>query len=205
LQTLPWLPRPSGKMRDRIASLPLEPLEALLFLQSLAQTAWGEADLRLLGRKIRTILEAAPSGFATEARLHGLTQIRILVLSASTASHISDALIGTAIRFKFLLDVTIAEYEEPEPWLARNRRELKENPPNFVLVASDNRMLKPHHRSATKLRRSKSSRRRSPGLRESQRWLARRRAARLFCRRWPAIPMTFSLTWTLGCRAARVS
>ena len=142
LQALPWLPRPAGKIRDRIASLPAEPLEALLFLQSLAQAAWGEADLRLLGRKISAILKSAPANFAAEARKHGLAQVRILILSASTASHISDALIGTAIRFKFLLDVTVAEYEEPEPWLERNSRELKENPPDFVLVASDSRMLK---------------------------------------------------------------
>ncbi|SHH71961.1 HAD-superfamily phosphatase, subfamily IIIC/FkbH-like domain-containing protein [Bradyrhizobium erythrophlei] len=142
LQALPWLPRPAGKIRDRIASLPAEPLEALLFLQSLAQAAWGEADLRLLGRKISAILKSAPANFAAETRKHGLAQVRILILSASTASHISDALIGTAIRFKFLLDVTVAEYEEPEPWLERNSRELKENPPDFVLVASDSRMLK---------------------------------------------------------------
>jgi len=141
-QALPWLPRPSGKMRDRIASLPSEPLQALLSLQSLAQAAWGEAELRLLGRKIRSILKSAPSGFSAEARQSGLAQVRLLVLSASTASHISDALIGTATRFKFLLDVTIAEYEEPEPWLERHGRELKENPFDFVLVASDNRMLR---------------------------------------------------------------
>jgi len=141
-QALPWLPRPSGKMRDRIASLPSEPLQALLSLQSLAQAAWGEAELRLLGRKIRSIVKSAPSGFAAEARQNGLAQVGVLVLSASTASHIPDALIGTAIRFKFLLDVTIAEYEEPEPWLERNRGELKETPYDFVLVASDNRMLK---------------------------------------------------------------
>ena len=141
-QALPWLPRPSGKMRDRIASLPSEPLQTLLSLQSLAQAAWGEAELRLLGRKIRSIVKSAPSGFAAEARQSGLAQVRLLVLSASTASHILDALIGTAIRFKFLLDVTIAEYEEPEPWLERHGRELKENPFDFVLVASDNRRLK---------------------------------------------------------------
>jgi FkbH-like protein len=142
VQALPWLPRPSGKMRDRIASLPPEPLEALSYLRALSQAAWGEADLRLLGRKIRTILKSAPSGFAAEARLRGLAPIRILVLSASTASHISDALTGTAIRFNFLLDVTVAEYEEPEPWLERNGGELKDAPPDFVLVASDHRMLK---------------------------------------------------------------
>ncbi|HEX9468505.1 MAG TPA: hypothetical protein VF957_03085, partial [Bradyrhizobium sp.] len=129
-------------MRDRLASPPAEPLEALLFLQSLAQAGWAEADLGLLGRKIGRILRSAPADFASQARKHGLTHVRILILSASTASHLADALIGTAIRFKFLLDVTIAEYEEPEPWLERNRRELKEDPPDFVLVASDNRMLK---------------------------------------------------------------
>jgi FkbH-like protein len=142
LPALPWLPRPSGKMRDRLASLPAAPLEAMLFLQSLAQAAWGEADLRLLGRKISAIQRSAPADFAADARKHGLAQVRILILSASTASHISDVLIGTAIRFKLLLDVAIVEYEEPEPWLARNSRELKENPPDFVLVASDSRMLK---------------------------------------------------------------
>ena len=142
VQTLPWLPRAAGKMRDRIAALPPEPLQALLDLQSLAQEAWSEADLRLLGRKIRTILKSAPASLAAEARQRGLTQIRLLVLSASTASHLSDALIGTAIRFRFLLDVTIAEYEEPEPWLARNHDALKKSPPDFVLLASDHRMLK---------------------------------------------------------------
>lgn len=128
-------------MRDRIASLAAEPLQALLDLQSLAQAAWGETDLRLLGRKIRTLLKSAPPGLAAAARQHGLVPVRILVLSASTASHLSDALIGTAIRFGFLLDVTIAEYEEPEPWLARNGDALQRNAPDFVLVASDARML----------------------------------------------------------------
>ncbi|MCK1364139.1 HAD-IIIC family phosphatase [Bradyrhizobium sp. 62] len=142
LQALPWLTRPSGKMRERLASLPAEPLGALQFLQSLAQAAWDESDLRALGRKINGILKSAPANFAAEARKNGLLPVRILILSASTASHMSDALIGTAIRFKFLLDVTIAEYEEPEPWLDRNGAALKKNPPDFVLVASDNRMLR---------------------------------------------------------------
>lgn len=142
LSALPWLPRPSGKMRDRLASLPAEPLEALLYLHAVAQAAWGEADLRLLGRKVTSVIRSAPANFAAEARKHGLAQVRILILSASTASHLSDAMIGTAIRFKFLLAVTMAEYEEPEPWLERNRDELKENRPDFVLVASDSRMLK---------------------------------------------------------------
>ena len=141
VQALPWLPRPAGKMRERVASLPPEPVAALKYLHALAQAAWGEADLRLLGRKVKSILQSAPPGFSAEARQGGLSQIRILVLSASTASHISDTLIGTAIRFRFLLDVAIAEYEEPESWIERNRAELKANPPDFVLVASDSRML----------------------------------------------------------------
>ena len=56
VQALPWLPRPSGKMRDSIAALPSAPLDALSVLQALAQAAWNEADLRLLGRKIRNLL-----------------------------------------------------------------------------------------------------------------------------------------------------
>jgi len=129
-------------MRDQLASLPADPLEALLALQPLAQAAWNEADLRLLGRKVSSLVRSAPDRVRAEARKRGLLPVRLLILSASTASHISDALIGTAIRFRFLLDITIAEYEEPEPWLDRNKHELKANPPDFVLVASDGRMLK---------------------------------------------------------------
>src|SRR5436190_18484292 len=64
------------------------------------------------------------------------------MLSASTANHLADVLIGTAIRSGFLLQLTIAEYEEPVPWLERHHDELKLNPPDFVLVASDSRMLR---------------------------------------------------------------
>ena len=67
--------------------------------------------------------------------------IRLLILSSSTVSHLCDALIGTALRYRFLLDVVIAEYEEPEPWLERNRDKLKASPPDFVLVATDSRTV----------------------------------------------------------------
>jgi len=139
---LPWLPRPAGHLRDQLSALPGDPMQALASLQSLAQAGWGEAELRSIGRKVRGILKSAPANFGSEARAQGLVPIRLLILSASTASHIADALIGTAIRFRFLLEVVVAEYEEPEPWLDRNGAALKDNPPDLVLVASDSRMLK---------------------------------------------------------------
>jgi FkbH-like protein len=142
LQALPWLPRPLRKMRDQLASLPADPLVALRTAQALAQAGWDEPELRLLGRKIGGILKAAPAALAAEAHQQGLIAIRLLMLSASTASHLADALIGTAIRFGFLLDVTLVEYQEPEPWLEANRDALKQTPPDFVLLASDSRMLK---------------------------------------------------------------
>lgn len=142
VQALPWLPRPAGKMRDRLAALPADPVAALNAMRALAQAGWEEAELRLLGRKVRGILKAASPSFAAEARRQGLVPVHLLILSASTVNHLADSLIGTAIRFGFLLQPTMAEYEEPEPWLERHRDELKENPPDFVLVASDNRMLR---------------------------------------------------------------
>ena len=120
-QALPWLARPLRKMRDEIAGLPEDAMQALLAARSLAQAGWDEPDLRLLGRKIRGILTSAVPGFGGQARQQGLVPLRLLILSASTASHLADALIATAIRFGFLLQLTIAEYEEAEPWLARNR------------------------------------------------------------------------------------
>jgi FkbH-like protein len=139
---LPWLPRPQTKLRDALDALPGEPLPALSALQALAQAGWGEAELRAIGRKVRGILKSAPAEIRSDAKQTGLVPLRLLILSASTASHLADALIGAAIRFRFLLDVVIAEYEEPEPWLARNGAELKANPPDFVLIASDSRMLR---------------------------------------------------------------
>jgi FkbH-like protein len=128
-------------MRDEIRSLPSLSLEALKSALWLAQAGWEEADLRLLGRKIKATLKSVPADLIAEARKQGLVPIHLLMLSASTASHLIDALIATALRFGFLLDVTLAEYEEPEPWLDRNRDGLKANPPDFVLLASDNRLL----------------------------------------------------------------
>lgn len=141
-QALPWLPRPVSRMREEISALPAEALPALQAARLLAQSGWDEPELRLLGRKVRTILKSAPADFAGEARKQGLVPLHLLILSASTASHLTDALIGTAIRFGFLLQVTVAEYEEPESWLARNGDALKRNPVDFVLLASDNRMFK---------------------------------------------------------------
>jgi FkbH-like protein len=141
-QGLPWLPRPLRKMRDEIAGLPDDALQALQAMRALAQAGWDEPELRQLGRKIRSILRSAPADFAAAARQQGLVPLRLLILSASTASHLSDTLIATAIRFGFLLQLTIGEYDEAEPWLARHRDELQTHPPDFVLVASDSRMLK---------------------------------------------------------------
>jgi len=141
-EALPWLPRPVRRMREEIAALPAEALPALQAARLLAQSGRDEPELRLLGRKIRTILTSAPAHFAGEARKQGLVPMHLLILSASTASHLTDALIGTAIRFGVLLQVTAAEYEEPDSWLARNGDALKRNPVDAVLLASDNRMFK---------------------------------------------------------------
>jgi FkbH-like protein len=142
LQALPWLPRPVRKMREHLAGLPADPLDALTAMRPLAQAGWDEGELRLLGRKVRGILKSEASSLKAEARKQGLVPLHLLLLSASTANHLGDALIGTAIRFGFLLELTIAEYEEPEPWIERHRSALKENPPDFVLLASDSRMLR---------------------------------------------------------------
>jgi FkbH-like protein len=142
LQALPWLPRPPRNIREALGALPPDPLEALKAAQALARAGWDEPELRLLGRKVKGILKSAPGSLAAEALKHGLVPVHLLILSASTASHLTDALIGTAIRSGFLLAVTLVEYEEPEPWLDANRDGLEKNPPDFVLLASDSRMLR---------------------------------------------------------------
>ena len=71
-------------MRDEIAGLPEDAMQALLAARSLAQAGWDEPDLRLLGRKIRGILTSAVPGFGGQARQQGLVPLRLLILSAST-------------------------------------------------------------------------------------------------------------------------
>ena len=139
-QSLPWLPRPVRKIGEEIATLQGDSLEALRAMRAIGQAGWGETELSQLGRKIRSVLKAAPAGFDQDAKKHGFVPMNLLILSASTVSHLMDALVGTAIRYGFLLTVTLAEYEEPEPWLERNARELKKTPPDFVLLALDSRM-----------------------------------------------------------------
>jgi FkbH-like protein len=129
-------------MREEISALPADVLDALQAARLLAQAGWDEPELRLLGRKIRTLLKSAPADFPKEARKLGLVPLHLLILSASTASHLADALIATAVRFGFVLQVTVAEYEDPESWLARSSDALQQNPIDFVLLASDHRMLK---------------------------------------------------------------
>ena len=60
LHALPWLPRSLANMRDQTSALPADPLAALKAAQALAQAGWAEADLRLLGRKVRSILNQHP-------------------------------------------------------------------------------------------------------------------------------------------------
>jgi hypothetical protein len=71
LHALPWLPRPSNKIRDQIGSLPADPLAALQAAQTLAQAGLDEAELRLLGRKVRSIRKSAPAALPAEARKLG--------------------------------------------------------------------------------------------------------------------------------------
>lgn len=141
LQALPWLPRPLGKMRDAIAALPSDALSALKSAQLVAQAGWDERDLSLLGRKIEKLLKSG-SVSAADARKQGLVPVHLLMFSLSTANHLVDALVATAIRFGFLLEVTLVEYQEPVLWFEANREQLAKSPPDFIHLASDSRMLK---------------------------------------------------------------
>jgi FkbH-like protein len=116
-------------------------LGALLEARALARLGWDEPSLRTLGRKVRRVLGALGGSPSSDLRDAGLSPLRLLLLSPTTASHMADVLIGTAIRFDFLLELQIAEYEEPQSWLDRNRAELEVRPPDFVLVAIDRRMM----------------------------------------------------------------
>ena len=89
-------------------ALPPGSLEAMQAARLLAQAGWDEPDLRLLGRKIRPLLKTTPAEFAAEAGKQGPIPLHLLILSASTASHLTDALIATAVRSGFLLEVTVA-------------------------------------------------------------------------------------------------
>jgi FkbH-like protein len=115
-------------------------MEALVEARALSRIGWDEANLRSLGRRVRKVL-GAEGVSASDLRSEGLTALRVLFLSPNTASHMADVLIATAIRFGFLLELQIAEYDEPQSWLDRNRAQLEERPPDYVILAMDRKSM----------------------------------------------------------------
>jgi len=139
----PWLLTPTQEDRDALARLTgASGLDELTTLRSLANRAWIEGELRSIGRKVRKLLSSGDwQGWAKGA---GFTKFSLLIISSNTVNHLTDALIATALRAGILLDCRIAEYEEPESWLADNELELAAKPPDATLLAMDRKMLHLH-------------------------------------------------------------
>jgi FkbH-like protein len=141
-EELPWLARPAAADRDALAKpIGSDSIAEIERLRGIADRYWNEAELRSLGRKVRTALSDQNAGWRDDARRSGLLPFYLLIISSRTVSHLTDALRATALRSGILLRIRVAEYEEPESWLEENGQSLRQDTPEAALLAIDRKTL----------------------------------------------------------------
>jgi FkbH-like protein len=137
---LSWLPAVTDADRHELASAGQRGAAEVQRLRALAGRRWDEGQLRSIGRKLRKATAADAERVEAE-RLSGYVPFSLLIISSSTSNHLLDPLAATALRAGILLRCQVAEYEEPESWLAQNAAILSNAPPDATLLALDRKAL----------------------------------------------------------------
>lgn len=131
---LKWLPEPSESDLARLRALSGAGID-LGSLDQLAAMEWGNAGLRHLAKASSTILgNTVLSSAATE---RGYVKFRVLIFSNASAQHLAEPIQGSAMRHRLLAETLIAEYEEPEAFLVRERERVRTFAPDAVLINYD--------------------------------------------------------------------
>jgi FkbH-like protein len=138
LENLEWLLPPPADFRQQIKDLraaiaagAFDGVEAKL--QALANYGLGLSQLEQLAKTTASYVEAAPKT--------GLRKVRLGLLGDGTLDVIGPALAATALRHNLLLDVVIADYGTMLQAACDPDSDFRAQDPEFVLVASDYRML----------------------------------------------------------------
>ncbi|MEA2837606.1 MAG: hypothetical protein QOD89_2156 [Bradyrhizobium sp.] len=104
-------------------------------LVRLAQFEWDASGLRRLARGAAAI--RAASDAADRIKRAKCQPVRVLMFSNATANHLADALAGTGTRHGLFIEAMIAEYEDPETLLVRNRAAFQSFAPDIVVLNLD--------------------------------------------------------------------
>jgi len=129
-----WLPQPNAKDIENLRNLSNSDID-IDSLMRLSNLDWEAGELRRIAgcaARMRSTVDAVQRSEGSN-----LQPIRILIFCNATAKHLVDALVGTGFRHGLLLDAMIAEYEEPEAFLARNRERIAAFAPDVAIVAFD--------------------------------------------------------------------
>lgn len=145
LHELPWLPQPTQNEREAWKQFgDLEGLADIGRLAALSGRRWNDAELAAIGRKLRKMIRGAANGWQAEARALGFSPVSLLMLYSSTASHMIEALMATALRYGIILDCRVVEYQEPEVWITQNADQLRQTPTDAIVLSLDRHALRLH-------------------------------------------------------------
>lgn len=128
-----WLPEPSEKDIDDARNLSRAKIDVGTLVR-LSSVGWNAGGLRRLARYAASIRTSAEPKALERSNLQ---LVRVLMFCNATATHLVDAVVGTALRHGLLLDVMLAEYEEPEAFLSRNQATISTFAPDIAIVAFD--------------------------------------------------------------------
>ncbi|RZO37406.1 MAG: HAD-IIIC family phosphatase [Rhodospirillaceae bacterium] len=134
LLDMPWLPRPMDDFRARCREISGGVAGAGAMIRGLAGHALDLNQLTLLAKAIGRAR-------ADDMSVEGLTPLRLALLSNGTTSLLVPALIATAARYGFLLDVVEAPFDQATQVALDPESEINSSSPDVVLLAFDQHIL----------------------------------------------------------------
>lgn len=132
LVDLPWLPRPPSDFRARARAV----------------TAADGAEIRHLAghaldiNQLNTLAKAISRVLSEHGSITGLTRFRLALLGNGTTSMLAPALIASAARHGFALEVIEAPYDQSMQAAMDTESEINRASPDLALLAFDQRLLR---------------------------------------------------------------
>ena len=134
LLDMPWLPRPMEDFRARCREISGGIAGAGTMIRGLAGHALDLDQLTVLAKAIGRAQ-------TNDMPLEGPTPLRLALLSNGTTSLLVPALVATAARYGFLLDVVEAPFDQAMQAALDPESEINSSSPDAVLLAFDQHIL----------------------------------------------------------------
>jgi FkbH-like protein len=138
LVDLPWLPPPPDDFRARARALAAEDGAGIRFL------AGHALDLNQLNTLAKAIVRLQRE----HSEITGLTPFRLALLSNGTTSMLAPALVASAARHGFSLEVIEAPYDQSMQTAVDPESQINRSSPDLALLAFDQHILRPSENMA---------------------------------------------------------